>query len=125
MKKKGSISDCFAERDAELRKAFFNQDVYSTSDNAMLKTLKTPSSRFWVDPYHARDVMSRIEKNPESVDGMHPERRRMYLALYRRYQEIRRQFPGYSKINAVSIAIFSGAPEFFLSTSTARRIIYG
>lgn len=125
MKKKGSVSDCFAERDAEFRKAFFNQGVYSTSDKVIRKTLKTPSSRFWVDPDHARDVMSRIEKDPESVVGMHPERRRMYLALYERYQEIRRQFPNDSKIKAVSIAIFSGAPEFFLSPSTGRRIIYG
>lgn len=124
MRKKGSVSDCFAERNAELRKAFFNQGVYSTCDEVMQRTIKTPTSRFWVDPDRARDVMSRIEKDPESISGMHPERRRMYLALYERYKELRRQFPSDAKIKSVSMAIYSGAPEFFLANSTARAIIY-
>ena len=124
MRKKGSVSDCFAQRNAELRAAFFNQGVYSTCDEVIKKTIKTPSSRFWVDPDRARDIMSRIEKDPDSISGMYPERRRMYLALYERYRELRRQFPSDSKIKAVSMAIYSGAPEFFLGTSTARRIIY-
>ncbi|MDE7419263.1 MAG: hypothetical protein K2N35_03550 [Muribaculaceae bacterium] len=124
MKKKGSVSDCFAERNDELRKAFFNQGVYSTCDEVISKVVKTPSSRFWVDPERARDVMSRIEKNPDSISGMHPERQRMYLALYERYQELRRQYPADPKIKVVAMAIYSGAPEFFLAPSTARAIIY-
>lgn len=124
MKKKGSISDCHAERDAELRKAFFSQEIYSTSDAVIKQTLKTPTSRFWVDPDRARDVISRIEKDPESISGMHPERKRMYMALYEKYRNLRMQFPSFSKIKTVSMAIYSGAPEFFLGISTARRIIY-
>lgn len=124
MKKKGSISDCHAERDAELRKAFFSQEIYSTSDAVIKQTLKTPTSRFWVDPDRARDVISRIEKDPESISGMHPERKRMYMALYEKYRNLQMQFPSFSKIKTVSMAIYSGAPEFFLGISTARRIIY-
>lgn len=124
MKKKGSISDCHAERNAELRAAFFNQSIYSTNDTVIKQAIKTPSSRFWVDPDRARDVISRIEKDPGSIAGMHPERQRMYMALYEKYKQIRLQFPTDSKIKAVSMAIYSGAPEFFLAPSTARRIIY-
>lgn len=124
MKKKGSCCDFNAQRNAELRAAFFNQDVYSTSDAVIQRTVKTPASRFWVDPDRARDVMSRIEKDPDTLNSMNPERRRMYAALYKKYQELRRQFPSYSKIKAVTIAIYSGAPEFFLATSSARAIIY-
>lgn len=124
MKKKGSVSDFFAERNAELRKAFFDQGNYSTCDDVLRQTVKTPTSRFWVDPDRARDVMSRIEKNPDSISSMHPERQRMYLALYKRYQQLRSQFPSDPKIKVVSMAIFSGAPEFYLAPSTARDIIY-
>ncbi len=124
MKRKGSASECFAERNAELRKAFFNQGVYSTSDEVLRRTVKTPASRFWVDPDRARDVMSQIEKDPKSISGMHPERQRMYMALFERYQKMRRQYPSDSKIKAVSMAIFSGAPEFYLAPATARSIIY-
>ncbi len=124
MKKKGSTSDCYAERNAEFRTAFFNQGIYSTSDSVLKQAIKTPTSRFWVDPDRARDVMSKIEKDPDTISGMHPERRRMYLALYDKYKDVRKQFPTDPKIKAVSVAIFSGAPEFFLSPSTARSIIY-
>lgn len=124
MKKKGSKSDFTAERDAELRAAFFNQGEYSTSDEVLKRIVKTPSSRFWVDPDRARDIMSRIEKDRDSISGMLPERRRMYLALYEKYEKIRHQFPTDPKIRAVSMAIYSGAPEFFLAASTVRSIIY-
>ena len=124
MKKKGCISDFTRERAAELRAAFFNQGVYSTCDSVMQKTVKTPASRFWVDPERARDVMSRMEKNPASLQRMLPERQRMYTDLYRRYNEIRRRFPEQNKLESVTMAIYSGAPEFYLSSSRARSIIY-
>lgn len=124
MKKKGSISDFNNERNAELKAAFFSQDVYSTSDKAIRRVVKTPASRFWVDPDRARDIMSRMEKDPDALSGMFPERRRMYKALYEKYQMMRRQDPSASKIKAVTMAIYSGAPEFFLAPSTARGIIY-
>ncbi len=124
MKKKGSICDFYSERNAELRAAFFSQEVYSTCDEVVKKLVKTPTSRFWVDPDRARDVMSRMERNPDTLTGMHPERQRMYKALFERYQQIRNQYPSESKIKAVSMAIYAGAPEFFLSPATARSILY-
>lgn len=124
MKRKGSTSDFNAERDAELRSVFFSQKAYSTSDSVLKKTIQTPASRFWVDPDRARDVMSLIEKNPDCLAAMKPERRRMYTALYEKYNFYRRKNPDKSKIDCVSMAIYSGAPEFFIAPSTARRAIY-
>lgn len=124
MKRKGSTSDFNAERDTELRAAFFSQGIYSTSDEVMAKTVKTPTTRFWVDPDRARDIMSRIEKDPGALSGMKPERKRMYLALYEKYKAVRRNNPKASKISCTTMAVYSGAPEFFLAPSTARSIIY-
>lgn len=124
MKRKGSKSDFVAERNAELRKAFLNQGIYSTSESSIKNLLKTPASRFWVDPDRARDIMSRIEKDPQCIDSMNTERRRMYTALYHRYRDIQRRNPGQSKIQSVTMAIYAGAPEFYLSHHRARRIIY-
>lgn len=123
MKKKGNISDYTDERNAELRNAFFSQLGYSTSAEALQKAVKTPSSRFWVDPDRARDIISRIEKDPKSTHRMYPQRKRMYEALYHRYREMNRQFPGQSKIQTVTMAVYSQAPEFFLTPSAARRIV--
>ncbi len=124
MKKKGSISDYNAERNAELRAAFFNQEVYSTCDAVIKKVVKTPASRFWVDPDRARDIMSRMEKDPDALNGMILERQRMYKALFKKYRKLRRQRPSLTKIEAVTTAIYSGAPEFYITTSTARTLLY-
>ena len=124
MKRKGNKSDFTDERNAELRAAFFSQGAYSTSDESLRQTLRTPTSRFWVDPDRARDIMSRIERDPKSIETMLPERQRMYMALYRKYREIRRLHPAKSKVESVTMAIYSGAPEFYLSPSRARHIIY-
>lgn len=124
MRKKGSTSDFTRQRNEELRAAFFSQGVYSTSDTVMEKTVKTPASRFWVDPTRARDMMSRIEKDPECIKGMYPERGRMYAELYRKYRDTCRRYPKQSKIESVTMAIYSGAPEFYLSSSRARSILY-
>ena len=124
MKKKGSTSDFIKQRNDELRAAFFRQGEYSMSDTALAKALKTPATRFWVDPDRARDVISSIEKNPGKMTDMYPARRRMYEALYRKYMEIKSQFPKQSKIESVAMAIYSGAPEFYLSPSRARAILY-
>lgn len=124
MKRKGSKCDFTEKRNEELRKAFFSQDIYSTGDENLRKVLATPTSRFWVDPDNARDVISRVEKNPELLSHMKPERERMYRALLARYVEIRHRYPERSKVACVSMAIYSGAPEFFITPSTARSILY-
>lgn len=124
MKRKGSTSDFTADRNKELREKFFSQKVYSTTDTALMKTLKTPSTRFWVDPDRARDVLSSIKKNPAVLNKMYPERQRMYKALMSKYEEIQQRHPDKSRVECVSMAIYSGAPEFFLTPSAARNILY-
>lgn len=124
MKKKGSRSDYCKERQAELRAAYFSQEAYPTVKETLQQSIKSPASRFWVDPDRARDVISRMEKDPEALDSMYPERRRMYTDLFRKYREIQRQFPGQPKIESVTMAIYSGAPEFYLTLAGARRILY-
>lgn len=124
MKRKGSKSDFTEERNKELKSRFFSQEAYSTSDKSLNKVIKSPASRFWVDPDRARDVISAIKKNPGVLEKMYPERQRMYKALLSKYEEIQRQFPDKSRIDCVSMAIYSGAPEFFITPSAARSIIY-
>lgn len=124
MKRKGSTSDFASQRNEELRRAFFSQDTYSTGDENLRKVLKTPTSRFWVDPDNARDVISRVIKNPALFSKMKPERERMYRALLEKYAEIQRQYPKLSRVACVSMAIYSGAPEFYIAPATARAILY-
>lgn len=128
MKKKGSTSDYIEERNAELRERFFSQKGYEvntyTTDHLLERAVKSGSSRFWVDPYRARDIISRYDRDPHSLDRMLPGRRAMYRELYARFAEIRHANPCASMIECVSRAILSPAPEFYLTFHTARQIIF-
>lgn len=124
MKRLGSKCDFLQERNAELRAAFFSQKCYSTNIDNMKRVVASPASRFWVDPDRARDVMSKMEADPDALADMKPQRRRMYYALFSRYSSIRKRNPRLPKIHCVSKAIFEGAPEFFIAPATAISIIY-
>lgn len=124
MKRKGAKSDFTRERNEELRAAFFSQKAYAVDRESLRRLAATPASRFWVDPERARDVMSSMERRPDALRAMKPQRRRMYEALYSRYSDFRTRNPEMTKIQCVSMAIFSGAPEFFISPKTAQNIIY-
>lgn len=124
MKKKGSTSDFAYARNEELRRAFFDHGIYSTADEVMEEVVSRPSSRFWVDPDRARDIVSRYRRDSTALDGMLPRRRRMYKALDSRCAEFERRNPGKSMIHCMTMAVYSAAPEFYLSPATARTIIY-
>lgn len=90
----------------------------------MEKVVKSPSSRFWVDPDRARDIVSRYRREPRSLDGMIPSRRAMYKTLSRRCAEFELRYPDRPMVHCMEMAVYSGAPEFYLSPGTARNIIY-
>lgn len=128
MKKQGSISDFMEERDTELRDLFLSRSgreaALYTTDHLLERAVKSPSSRFWVDPERARDILSRYSKDAHALDRMLPGRRAMYEALYARYASIRESKPLASMIECVTEAVYSEAPEFFLTPWTARRIVF-
>lgn len=123
MKKKGSRSDFHKERRRELREAYLNQDSCMMTDEVMEKVVNTPATRFWVDPDNARDVISRVMKNPSLLGKMQAHKGRMYRELMKRYQRERSKNPEEAKISVISKVIFAGAPEFYMSTSHARKIL--
>lgn len=124
MKKKGSTSDFATERNQEIRRAFFDQGIYSTADEVMEKVVKRPCSRFWIEPLRARDIVSRYRRDARSLDGMRAHRREMFRMLDIRCAEYERRFPKKSMIRCMTMAVYSGAPEFYMSPATARRLIY-
>lgn len=128
MKKQGNTSDFTEERNAELRERFFSHSGtdaarYST-DHLLERTVKSRSSRFWVDPDRARDILSRYKRDAHALDRMLPGKRAMYEALYARYSSIQESKPHASMIECVTEAVYSEAPEFFLAPWSARRIIF-
>ena len=83
---------------------------------------KSPASRFWVSENRATTIMQRMEKGYEP-DDMNPEKREMYLELYRRMKRLQARHPGTSALNAMRIIIYQEAPSFYMAQATADRAI--
>lgn len=126
MKKLGSVSEFKEQRDQELLKAFKNQlhllGVVETNQ-LFVRASKCKASRFWVSEHRAGVVVSQIYKGSR-LERMNPTRRRMYFEIYRRVKELRDADPTMTLSEAVFQVVNSPAPEFYLTTKSARAMIY-
>lgn len=125
MKKKGSISDFTGNRNSELYRSFSEQlrnPLVSGNVDLYANTVRSPCSRFWVSERRAAEVVSALRKGG-NLPAMLEEKRRMYVEIRKRAEEILAKNPGLSLSRAVEQAVWSPAPEFYLSPETARKTI--
>lgn len=113
MKHIGDKSDFVVQRDEELMKAY--RDAPPGVNFA-----ETPCSRFWVSERRAANVMARLELG-EELPMKFPEKRRMYLELYRRMRKLRSENPGLTIMHAMEEIVNSPAPSFYMAQVTAER----
>ncbi len=128
MKKKGSVIEFTACRDAELHRAFMDvlreSPLTVRSLNQMFAlAAASPCSRFWVSEERAAEVISALLAGKEFPD-MSQQKRRMYGEILRRVRPILRENPGMPVSHAVFDVVNSPAPEFYLTTLSTRSIIY-
>ncbi len=57
------------------------------------------------------------------VSNMYPERREMYLELYRRYKELRQRHPTRTTVQLMADLIYDPAPKSYLSPHGVRKIV--
>ena len=116
------------ERDLELFNAY--KDALRSADvrshqQAILKAIKTPTSRFWVSTFQAYRSILRLRKGENMGAATRDTRRDMFLSIYERYKAIEKkpEFRGCSTYFIVSFAVQQQAPEFYISYSRASAII--
>lgn len=126
MKAKGSTSDFIVKREAELRAAYrqvLHETTPSSSDDFFRRVSEKGCSRFWVSEERAAIVMGKMDRG-ESIDGMKPEKQRMYRELYDSYRRIREKHRHMSVSEATFEAVNSPARRFYLSPATVRTHLY-
>lgn len=126
MKHKGNTTDYAAERDGLLLKAY--RDALSRASRICLTDIfrevaETPAPRFWVSEERAYAVITKMEAGAE-VNGMIPERQRMFREIHRRYREERARNPQLSPFAAVTKIVNSPAPRHYLTPRTIGELIY-
>ena len=126
MRKKNSICEFSSERSEALirsfRESLARQSVISLK-RAFQDAVDAPAPRFWVSEARAVRVFTRMIKGIDLTEGMLPEKRKMYMEIYRRTMEFKRLHPDVSLGDIIFEIINSEAPSSYMSVRLAQRII--
>lgn len=126
MRKKNSICEFSSERSEALirsfRESLARQSVISLK-RAFQDAVDAPAPRFWVSEARAVRVITRMIKGIDLTEGMLPEKRKMYMEIYRRTMEFKRLHPDVSLGDIIFEIINNEAPSSYMSVRQAQRII--
>lgn len=117
----------FASERSELllqnfRKSLARQSIISLK-RAFSDAVETPAPRFWVSEARAMRVITMMMKNQDILEGMHSEKRQMYLEIYKRVMAIKKESPETSLGDIVFEVVNSPAPRFYLTWHSAKQLI--
>lgn len=96
-----------------------------TQEEAWRKTAKHPAPRYYVTPGEAYERMRHmVVGNMKQVEAMSDCRRRMYLSMFEKLQELsqRKEMIGMSLWSICQTLVLQPAPEFFITPRTVRYI---
>lgn len=104
---------------------FGDTDKYITQYAAMCKAVEMPSKQFWVSPERLMDVITAMEKHDcidKHVSTKSP-RYEMYIELYKRYTEYKKEHPDLSRFEICCEIIYQPAPKFYIKPSWGLKIL--
>lgn len=127
MKTKGSTFLYEEERNEDLMRCFQEK----ASNNSMLvisdvfnEVVNSPSSRFWVSERRAAVVVSDLIRGRDALRGMKPQKKEMYMEIFRRTLERIKEGTKETLFEIVSSIVCSPAPKFYLTPDSAKIIYY-
>lgn len=127
MKKKNSTLEFASER-SELLLKNFRESIARQSSISLKRAFQdaadAPAPRFWVSESRAMRVVSSLMKGIDITDGMHHQKRKMYLEIYRRVCGLKADNPDKPLGDIVFEVVNSSAPNSYMTWQTAQKLIY-
>lgn len=126
MKKKDCKCEFASERSEALLKNFrasLARQSYISKIKAFKDAVEAPAPRFWVSEARAMRVITQLFKGIDLTEGMHTEKRKMYLEIFRRVKEARAASPATSLGDIVFDVVNSEAPSSYISWQMGRLIL--
>lgn len=127
MKKRNSKCEFASER-SELLLRNFRESIARQSrislQHALKDAVEAPAPRFWVSEARATRVITLLMKGVDILDGMHPEKQKMYREIYSRVMKIKKTNPDLPIGDIVFEVVNSPAPCSFITAGSARNLIY-
>lgn len=126
MRKKNSKPEFSSERNELLLKHFreslARQSVIS-AQRAFGDAANAPAPRFWVSEARAVRVINSMLKGENPTEDMYPEKREMYLEIYRRVLKMRKENPEMPIGDIVFTVVNNPAPKSYISWQRARQLV--
>lgn len=126
MKHHGCVCDFTPQRNKELhqayRRALASRSFINLREVCTIAA-NSPCSRFWVSEERATVVISALLKGQYALDAMSPQKREMFIEIFKRVQKQKEEDPSMSIYDAVFLAVNSPAPKFYMTTNTVVEII--
>lgn len=126
MKKPNSTCEFNSER-SELLLRNFRESIARQSQISLAKAFReavdAPAPRFWVSEARAMRVVSLLIKGIDATEGMLPEKREMFLEIFRRVKEIKNRNPFMPLGDIVFEVVNSPAPRSYITPAYAAKII--
>lgn len=126
MKKKNATLEFAAQRSELLLKNFresIARQSHISIKLAFHEAVNAPAPRFWVSEARAMRVVSLLLKGFDATDGMHPEKRRMFLEIFKRVKAIKENHPEMPLGDVVFEVVNSPAPCSYITPHYAKKII--
>ncbi len=126
MRKHGSGFEYEIERNRDLLRA--RREALASRDDSMgiyRQIVSMPSRRFWVSEERAYIVIYRMVKHgADSIRQMQPMKQKMFMEIYRRVCQTMALRPNDSLYKIVFDVVNQPAPEFYLTSGSAKVIIH-
>lgn len=125
MKKKNCKCEFSSERSEFLLKNFRESIARQSRislQHAFMDAVDAPAPRFWVSEVRAMRVISMMMKSKDILEGMHSQKRKMYLEIYERVMEMKRLNPNTPLGDIVFEVVNSPAPSSYITWQYAKKI---
>ncbi len=123
--------NCNAEFEAHRRKFLIENFRRALAEQSRISAEKTfrmvadaPAPRFWVSERRAASVIGKMLAGIDPTPGMHPEKKEMYLEIYRRFRQLRKIYPESSIASLIFDVVNAPAPRSYITWHRVRSIIY-
>lgn len=94
-----------------------------SAQRAFEDSVNMPAPRFWVSEARAMRVVTMMMKGYEVLDGMHTEKRKMYMEIFRRVKETKEKEPEKPLGDIVFEVVNSPAPRSYITWQFARLLV--
>jgi hypothetical protein len=98
--------------------------VYVSVENIVKESICREAQSFYLHPGVYARIVHRVGKEQDIAWLENPVKKALYIEIYRRYLQIRKEHPSWNAMDCARIIAGQKAPRFYLSEGHATNLYY-